>query len=75
MDAYLRRAFHKGVPPLFVTIKKLYTDPFKVRVCRPGTSSKIFFAQIVSYFVITFHPFVFLYINFLYDLRNVHQHL
>lgn len=31
MDVYLRRAFHKGVPPLFVTVKKLYSDPSKVK--------------------------------------------
>lgn len=31
MDTYFRRAFHKGVPPLFVTVKKLYSDPWKQR--------------------------------------------
>ncbi|OWF46600.1 N-alpha-acetyltransferase 15, NatA auxiliary subunit-like [Mizuhopecten yessoensis] len=32
LDTYLRKAFHKGVPPLFVTLKSLYTDPNKVKV-------------------------------------------
>jgi hypothetical protein len=53
MDGYLRKAFHKGVPPLFVTIKKLYTDPFKVRVCLPR--SKIFFAHIVILSLLCIH--------------------
>ncbi|KAK3099145.1 hypothetical protein FSP39_000123, partial [Pinctada imbricata] len=32
MDVYLRRAFHKGVPPLFVTLKKVYADPKRVQM-------------------------------------------
>lgn len=30
-DTFLRRALQKGVPPLFITLKRLYKDPKKVR--------------------------------------------
>ena len=30
VDQYLRVAFQKGVPPLFITLKSLYSDPNKV---------------------------------------------
>lgn len=30
VDQYLRVAFQKGVPPLFITLKSLYSDPKKV---------------------------------------------
>ncbi|XP_070553999.1 N-alpha-acetyltransferase 15, NatA auxiliary subunit-like [Ptychodera flava] len=32
IDAYLRRAIHKGVPPLFVNLKSLYKDSEKVQI-------------------------------------------
>ncbi|KAK3576854.1 hypothetical protein CHS0354_012909 [Potamilus streckersoni] len=32
LDKYLRSSFHKGVPPLFVTLKSVYKDPWKVQV-------------------------------------------
>ncbi|XP_048773371.1 N-alpha-acetyltransferase 15, NatA auxiliary subunit-like isoform X2 [Ostrea edulis] len=31
-DTYLRRAFHKGVPPLFITMKRLYKDSKKIEI-------------------------------------------
>ena len=35
LDKYLRVAFQKGVPPLFITLKSLYSDPKKVFIARP----------------------------------------
>ncbi|XP_064608201.1 N-alpha-acetyltransferase 15, NatA auxiliary subunit-like [Liolophura sinensis] len=32
VDKYLQRALHKGVPPLFVTLRPLYKDPEKITV-------------------------------------------
>ncbi|KAJ8298173.1 hypothetical protein KUTeg_024704 [Tegillarca granosa] len=32
MDVYLRKAFKKGVPPLFITVKNLYKDARKVKL-------------------------------------------
>jgi N-alpha-acetyltransferase 15/16, NatA auxiliary subunit len=32
VDQYLRRGLHKGVPPLFVDLRSLYTDPKKVQI-------------------------------------------
>lgn len=34
VDAYLRTALHKGVPPLFVNLRSLYKDNEKVRLHR-----------------------------------------
>lgn len=31
VDRYLRRGLHKGVPPLFVDLRSLYSDPEKVK--------------------------------------------
>ena len=31
LDEYLQPGFHKGIPPLFVNLKGLYVDPFKVQ--------------------------------------------
>lgn len=32
VDKYLRRDFHKGVPPLFVDLRSLYSDAAKVKI-------------------------------------------
>eukprot|EP00096_Caligus_rogercresseyi_P014098 TRINITY_DN662_c0_g1_i3.p1 TRINITY_DN662_c0_g1~~TRINITY_DN662_c0_g1_i3.p1 ORF type:complete len:893 (+),score=310.14 TRINITY_DN662_c0_g1_i3:149-2827(+) len=32
LDAYLKKALRKGVPPLFVDLRSLYSDPDKVRI-------------------------------------------
>lgn len=32
VDQYMRKALHKGVPPLFVDLRSLYTDPKKVKI-------------------------------------------
>lgn len=32
VDEYMRRGFHKGIPPLFVDLKSLYQDKEKVRI-------------------------------------------
>lgn len=31
-DTFLRRALQKGVPPLFITLKRLYKDPKKIEI-------------------------------------------
>lgn len=32
VDDYMRRGFHKGIPPLFVDLKSLYKDKEKVKI-------------------------------------------
>lgn len=32
IDEYMRRGFHKGIPPLFVDLKSLYKDKEKIKI-------------------------------------------
>lgn len=32
VDKFLRNGFHKGVPPLFITLKSVYKDPAKIAI-------------------------------------------
>ena len=39
LDAYMRKAFRKGIPPLFVDLKPLYSDPAKAKIIGDLTHS------------------------------------
>ncbi|KAL1460229.1 hypothetical protein WDU94_012156, partial [Cyamophila willieti] len=41
IDKYLRRGFHKGVPPLFVNVRSLYSDPERCKIIQDLVESYV----------------------------------
>uniref|UniRef100_A0A8D8ZZN1 N-alpha-acetyltransferase 15, NatA auxiliary subunit n=1 Tax=Cacopsylla melanoneura TaxID=428564 RepID=A0A8D8ZZN1_9HEMI len=41
IDKYLRRGFHKGVPPLFVNLRSLYSDPERCKIIQELVESYV----------------------------------